>query len=855
MTVAITTNRIEYTASGSQSIYDYTFKIFAQDELEVVQVTNATPPVESVLTLTTDYTVSGVGETAGGSITLVAGNLTAGYKLIIRRKMDLLQETSIRNQNEFFPENHENQFDRDVMIAQQQQDDIDRSVKLPTSVVAGDFDPTLPTGIEGAVSKAIITSSSGDGFAPVSEWPSATDISDAFSNATAAAASAAAAAISASTASAAADSVMFQDVVFVDNSDSPITLLEADRAKLYVVDSSAGDVTINLPTISGLDLTNPFSYGFRRTDATSNTVTVNAGGSDEFNDASTSITVSTGGGVILVPDTDPTPDTWTQVAFGAAGGAAGDNSWTMTDLGSGQVLFNSGSRNVNGIIEDIASDITSNATVVSATDDTLVDLSAAAGLLYAASASTRVFVFYDIVNDVFKQITNTGESSDYTWDYRNASPSFTLNLSQYVPVGYIDVTASGSPGSISVVITNFPVQAWTSFNNTAAAESWQDWSPVLTNGTNISASRSRYRRVANGTEFILRLTASGSGSGGALEISLPVPATAAAITNIDACGSGIFADAGVGDKGVHAQINANGTMYINEPDSEDGNLDGADFGAGDNVYVSGFYEIDADDGYNPISVGFPSLSDLVSEQVLSGDVTVTGVIADFSKTDLDPSKTYKVSVTIRARGSGNSVQIYNGTVASGTALQPVVFADTAGTDDATAAGFVYLTPSTGTVQVNAVSANRIIADDSKIAFEEIPQSGVGVLVEQAGSSRGGILAYYNKEVVDLASSGNFTSGSILVERVNQQVTITAVTNIVFPSDDQPTSASGLIPTWARPTLDAQNACYFSSAALWRMSSNANGSFEFLIRDYAGSASNDTGTNSEGMTMSYSVGSS
>lgn len=128
MTIASTTNRNDYVGNGAVSVYSYTFKIFAETDLLVTQ--RDTDDVETTLVLTTDYTVSGVGETSGGSITLVAGNLTTGYALTIRRVRPLTQETDIRNQGDFFANTHEDQFDDSIMIAQQQQNEIDRSLQL-----------------------------------------------------------------------------------------------------------------------------------------------------------------------------------------------------------------------------------------------------------------------------------------------------------------------------------------------------------------------------------------------------------------------------------------------------------------------------------------------------------------------------------------------------------------------------------------------------------------------------------------------------------------------------------------------------------------------------------------------------
>jgi hypothetical protein len=137
MTVASTQSRNDYTGNGATNTYTYVFKIFANTEL-LVTVAD-TSGVETQLTLTTDYTVTGVGETAGGTIVLVnagqawltGGNLTSGWSLTIRRTPPLTQATDIRNQGSFYPEAHENQFDKHCMVDQKQQDEIDRCIKLP----------------------------------------------------------------------------------------------------------------------------------------------------------------------------------------------------------------------------------------------------------------------------------------------------------------------------------------------------------------------------------------------------------------------------------------------------------------------------------------------------------------------------------------------------------------------------------------------------------------------------------------------------------------------------------------------------------------------------------------------------
>lgn len=143
MTIASTVNRVDYTGSGTTSVFAYPFKIFESSDLEVTQTLTSTG-VETTLALTTGYTVSGVGEATGGNITLVAGVLATGYTLAIRRVLDLVQETDIRNLGEYYPELHENQFDKLVMLVQQLQEQVGRSLKLPKQKVGSAANSTLP---------------------------------------------------------------------------------------------------------------------------------------------------------------------------------------------------------------------------------------------------------------------------------------------------------------------------------------------------------------------------------------------------------------------------------------------------------------------------------------------------------------------------------------------------------------------------------------------------------------------------------------------------------------------------------------------------------------------------------------
>lgn len=331
MSISSTNRRNDYVGNGSTATYAYTFKILSNADLLVTERVIATG-VETTLALTSGYTVTGVGQPSGGNIVLVAGNLPSTKALTIRMARSLKQETDIRNQGDFFPEVHEDAFDSVVMQNLTQQDELDRSMKLPETVAASVFSTELPAGIAGSVGKALITNSSGDGFevgpsadeieaaqgyataASASATAASGSATAAAASATAASGSATAAAASAASAAATLASALWRDVVFITNASSPVTIAQADNGKLYVADTSSGAITINLPTIAGIAL--PFNIGVKL-DAGASAVTIARGGTDTIGGATSYTLNVVEQGVQLIADTDGSPDQWTPVAFGA----------------------------------------------------------------------------------------------------------------------------------------------------------------------------------------------------------------------------------------------------------------------------------------------------------------------------------------------------------------------------------------------------------------------------------------------------------------------------------------------------------------------------------------------------------
>lgn len=136
MTVSSTTARQTYIGDGSLATYPYNFRIFDDADLVLVK-RNTVTGVETLLALTTDYTVTGAGGYNGGTFTLLAGVLPSGYDLAAFRELDILQATDLRNQGAYLAEVQERALDRLVMINQQLQDQLNRSIRLPDSEAGG----------------------------------------------------------------------------------------------------------------------------------------------------------------------------------------------------------------------------------------------------------------------------------------------------------------------------------------------------------------------------------------------------------------------------------------------------------------------------------------------------------------------------------------------------------------------------------------------------------------------------------------------------------------------------------------------------------------------------------------------
>jgi len=129
MTISSTTVKNSYSGDGSTTTFNYTFKIFADSDLQVI--IRSSTATETVKTITTHYTVTGAGSASGGTVVFTAGNIPAsGETVVLRRAVPQTQAIDYIANDPFPAESHEEGLDRATMTLQQVQEELDRSIKL-----------------------------------------------------------------------------------------------------------------------------------------------------------------------------------------------------------------------------------------------------------------------------------------------------------------------------------------------------------------------------------------------------------------------------------------------------------------------------------------------------------------------------------------------------------------------------------------------------------------------------------------------------------------------------------------------------------------------------------------------------
>lgn len=123
-----------YTGNGVTVAFPFGFVILNQNHIKVIRTEAGADTV-----LTSGFTVSGVGNPSGGTVTFSVAP-TAAQKITLLRDLPNTQELDLVNQGAFFAEDVEKAFDLAAMRDQQLQEQVDRAVKVPVGAATSDFD-------------------------------------------------------------------------------------------------------------------------------------------------------------------------------------------------------------------------------------------------------------------------------------------------------------------------------------------------------------------------------------------------------------------------------------------------------------------------------------------------------------------------------------------------------------------------------------------------------------------------------------------------------------------------------------------------------------------------------------------
>ena len=129
MTVSSSVNKVTYSGNSATTVFPVNYYFLENSHLQVILVSNN---VETIQTITSQYTVTGAGNPAGGSVTMLTPPPT-GTQLIIVRNVPATQETDYLANDPFPAESHERALDKLTMLVQENKEVASRALVVPAS--------------------------------------------------------------------------------------------------------------------------------------------------------------------------------------------------------------------------------------------------------------------------------------------------------------------------------------------------------------------------------------------------------------------------------------------------------------------------------------------------------------------------------------------------------------------------------------------------------------------------------------------------------------------------------------------------------------------------------------------------
>lgn len=122
MTVSSSTSQARFTGNGIATSFSLPFRFFNNSEIIAMLIDTGTG-TSMPLSIGVDYSLVGAGEPENdgtpASVLTLFSPLEVGFDLLVEREIPVTQPTDIVNQGRFFPQIHENVFDRLTMLIQQ----------------------------------------------------------------------------------------------------------------------------------------------------------------------------------------------------------------------------------------------------------------------------------------------------------------------------------------------------------------------------------------------------------------------------------------------------------------------------------------------------------------------------------------------------------------------------------------------------------------------------------------------------------------------------------------------------------------------------------------------------------------
>lgn len=275
--------------NGAATEFPFDIKINQSSDLVVTHVSSA--GVETVLTEgsgTTNYSITVNSYPGVGYITYPATlgtELPSGESLVISRSVELSQETDLVNQGAWNPEQVESALDYGRMIDQQQQEEIERTLRLPISSSGASTELPAPAALKSFRWNSAGTALEETDDPAVSAAAAATSETNAAASESAAGNSETSAAASAATATAAALSASANEKSIGWTFDDTTTMADPGSMTCRLNNASLASVTaisVDALDVNGLDVSDFVAQWGASSNTVKGTILIRKVGDDTF---------------------------------------------------------------------------------------------------------------------------------------------------------------------------------------------------------------------------------------------------------------------------------------------------------------------------------------------------------------------------------------------------------------------------------------------------------------------------------------------------------------------------------------------------------------------------------------------